>query len=138
MHGFYDWIMFRNKPIQYHEENPVLGRYLGPSIDVGTEMIAKTMKGNVELLHRSTYHRLKEEKCRNKYNISLRKVFDSNIEDRFEPDVSLDDFPDINLEDTPLYDIYDDYTTDMEDGLAGNTEDDEHPDMGIGLRGTNA
>ena len=34
-HEFYDWVMFRDKPIQYPEENTVFGRYLGPAIDVG-------------------------------------------------------------------------------------------------------
>ena len=27
---FYDWFMFKYKPIQYPYDNPVLGRYLGP------------------------------------------------------------------------------------------------------------
>ena len=26
-HGFYDWVMFRNEPIQYPDENMVLGMY---------------------------------------------------------------------------------------------------------------
>ena len=25
--GFYDWVMFRDEPIQYLENNPMLGRY---------------------------------------------------------------------------------------------------------------
>ena len=33
-HGFYDWVMFRDEPIQYSDENPVLGRYLRPEINV--------------------------------------------------------------------------------------------------------
>ena len=37
----------------------MLGRYLGPEIDVGPEMIANNMKGNVEVVHRSTYLGLK-------------------------------------------------------------------------------
>ena len=27
-HGFYDWVMFRDEPIQYPDENLVLGIYL--------------------------------------------------------------------------------------------------------------
>ena len=33
--GFYDWLMSRDEPIQYTDENYVFGRYLGPEIDVG-------------------------------------------------------------------------------------------------------
>ena len=58
-HGFYNWVMFRDDPIKYPDENPVLGRYLGPAIDVGTAMTANIMKGNGEVVHRSTYHGLK-------------------------------------------------------------------------------
>ena len=29
-HGFYEWVMFRDDPVQYPDKNPVLGRYLGP------------------------------------------------------------------------------------------------------------
>ena len=51
--------MFRDDPFQYPDENPLLGRYLGPAIDVGTEMTAKIIKRNGEVLHRSTYRGLK-------------------------------------------------------------------------------
>ena len=50
-HGFYDWVMFREDPIEYPDENPVLGRYLGTAIDVGPEMTANLMKGNGEVMH---------------------------------------------------------------------------------------
>ena len=53
-HWFYDWVMFRYNPIKYPDENPVLGRYLGPAIDVGPEIMAKIMKANREFVHRST------------------------------------------------------------------------------------
>ena len=54
---------------------------------------------------------------------------DSNIKDRFGPDVSPDNFTDIILEDTPLYEMYEYDTTDVEVGLAGNTKYDEDPAM---------
>ena len=58
-YGFYDWVMFRDEPIQYPDKNPALGRYLGPEIDVDTEITAKIMKVNVEVVHGSKYHWLK-------------------------------------------------------------------------------
>ena len=53
-HGIYDWVLFRYNPIQYPEKNPVLGRYLGPGIDVVPEMKDNIMKGNGEVVHLST------------------------------------------------------------------------------------
>ena len=54
-HGFYDWFMISNDPIQYSDENPVLDRYFGPAIGVGPSVMANIMKGNSEVLHCSTY-----------------------------------------------------------------------------------
>ena len=56
----------------------------------------------------------------------MRKEFYSNIKDSFGPEVSPDSFTDIDLEDIPLYPIHEDDTTYVEDGLTGNTEDDEY------------
>ena len=39
----------------------VLGRYLGPSIDIGPAMTVKIMKSNGEVLHRLTYRDLLPE-----------------------------------------------------------------------------
>ena len=128
-HGFYDWVMFKDKPIQYPDKNPVLSRYLGPEIDVVPEITANIMKVNGEVLHWSTFHLLKEEQTTNQAHILMRKDFYSNIKDRFGPDISPDNFPDINSEDTPLYEMYEDNTTDVRGGLAEKTEDDENPVM---------
>ena len=52
--------MFRNEPIQYPDENPVLGRYLGLTIEVDPEIMDKIVKANGEVVHRLTYHGLKQ------------------------------------------------------------------------------
>ena len=70
----------------------MLGRYLGPAIDIGTVVTAKTMKVNGEVLHWSTYRGLKEYEWKNQAQIYLRKEFDSNIKYRFGTDVSPDGF----------------------------------------------
>ena len=79
------------------------------------------MKGNGEVVHRSTWRKLKEDENPNQYHTSLRQEFDRNIRDKFGPDILPDNFPDVNLEDTPFYEIYEDDTTDMESGWSGNT-----------------
>ena len=92
-------------------------------------MITNSMKVNCEVVHRSTYHWLKEEENSNQAHILLRKKFDSNIRCKVVPDISPDDFPDVNLEDTPLYEMYEEDTTDVEGIFARKTEDYEDHDM---------
>ena len=58
--GFYEWIMFREEPdhAQFPVDSPILGRYLGPAINVGPVMTAKILKSNGEVIFRSTYRAL--------------------------------------------------------------------------------
>ena len=51
--------MFREEPIKYPDKNPVVGRYFGPEIDFGTEMTARIVKINGEVVHWSIYRWLK-------------------------------------------------------------------------------
>jgi len=56
--AFYDWIMFRDQPVAFPDDNPVLGRFLGPAINVGPTLTAKILKANGEVVYRSTYRAL--------------------------------------------------------------------------------
>ena len=50
--------MFRDQPVAFPDDNPVLGRYLRPAIDVGPALTAKTLKANGEVVYRSAYRAL--------------------------------------------------------------------------------
>ena len=104
-HVFYDWVMFRDKPIQHPYENPVLGRYLGPGIDIVKEMTDNIMKANRDLVNQSTYRGIKGDEKSSHVHILLGKDSDNRIRERFGPEISPDNFPDVSLEDTPLYDM---------------------------------
>ena len=43
-YGWYDWVKFRDTNVPYPEDKLVLGRYLGPSTDIGPAMTAKILK----------------------------------------------------------------------------------------------
>ena len=58
---WYEWIMFRESEVSFPEYNMVLGRYLGPSIDIGPDMTVKILKSNGEVVHWSTYQALLPE-----------------------------------------------------------------------------
>ena len=94
---FYDWVIFRDDPIQSPDENTVFGRYLGPAIDVSPEMTAKIMKANGEVVPRLEYCGLKKDENSNQDHLSLRKEFANSIRDNLGPDISTDNFPDVNL-----------------------------------------
>ena len=132
-HGFYDWVIFCDEPIQYPDENPMLGIYLVPEIDVSPSMTAKIMKANVKLVHLSKYRGLKEDEKYNQVHVSLRKDFNNMIRELFGPDISPDDFSDVHLEDTPLYEKYKDDTMDAKGCLAYKSKDGEVPVMATGL-----
>jgi hypothetical protein len=106
--AFYDWIMFRDQPVAFPGDNPVLGRYLGPAINVGPALTAKILKANGEVVYRSTYHALTDAERTNAAHVSRCVEFDHNIQDKFGPETSPDDFPYLDIPNTPEHDNFDD------------------------------
>ena len=58
---WYEWILFRDLAISFPEDKMVLGRYLGPSIDIGPDMTVDILKSNGEVVHWLTYRALLTE-----------------------------------------------------------------------------
>jgi hypothetical protein len=106
--AFYDWIMFRDQPVAFSDDNPVLGRYLGPAINVCPALTAKILKANGEVVYRSMYRALTDAERTNAAHVSRRVEFDHNIQDKFCPETSPDDFPDFDIPNTPEHDNFDD------------------------------
>ncbi len=94
--------MFRDEPVKYPDDNPVLGRFLGIAIDVGPAMTVKILKSNGEVIYWSTYRGLTDAKVINQAHIKSREEFDEAIGTKFGADFTTEDFPDIVLEDTPI------------------------------------
>ena len=67
-HEWYEWVKFRDTKAPFPDTKYALGRYLGPSIDVGPAMTAKMLKANGQLLHRMTYHALTDRELRQRRN----------------------------------------------------------------------
>ena len=100
--------MFRDQPVAFPDDNPVLGRYLGPAIDVGPALTAKILKANGEVVYRSTYRALTDVERANAVHVCRRVEFDLNILDKFGPETTPDDFPDLDIPDTPELNPFDD------------------------------
>ena len=52
--SWYQWVMFRDGPVQYTADNLVLGLYLGPAQDVGPAMTSRILKASGEAVPQST------------------------------------------------------------------------------------
>jgi hypothetical protein len=59
--GWYEWCLYHDSAISFPEDKLVLGRWLGPSIDVGPAMTGKILKNNGNTCHVSTYRPLTKE-----------------------------------------------------------------------------
>jgi hypothetical protein len=82
----------------------VLGKYLGPSIDVGPAMTSRIMNANGKLEDRSTAHALTSEEHVNVTLFHKQQVFLASVEKRWGPTTTVKDLgPDIlNLDPDPV------------------------------------
>eukprot|EP00804_Cyclotella_cryptica_P003089 CCRYP_006074-RA/>CCRYP_006074-RA protein AED:0.29 eAED:0.04 QI:0/0/0/0.75/0.33/0.5/4/0/1079 len=119
---WYEWVKFRDSAVQFPEDSLVLGRYLGPSIDVGPALTAKILKQNGEVVHRSTYRGLTPEEIVNPVDQAAMKSFNESIEVKLGPKASIDDFKDLGIDEPPILDRYED---DDLDGRMPDPPDEE-------------
>ena len=87
----------------------ILGRYLGPSFNVGSMYTAKILKQNGEVTHPSTYHALTETEWLSPNEIKARQEYDLAIKEALGNDSKPTDFNNLKGEfDTPEYKPYED------------------------------
>ena len=104
-HAWYEWIKFRDTALSFPEPKMVLGRYLGPSIDIGPAMTAKILKANGQVVYRSTYRALTEEEWVSEDEKKERQTFDESVETKLGPKMNWEDLPSEDSE-TPIYERY--------------------------------
>eukprot|EP00957_Ditylum_brightwellii_P024389 1840887-Ditylum_brightwellii.AAC.2 len=114
---FYEWVIFRDKPVQNPDKNPTLGRYLGPSIDIDSALTANILKENDQTVHQSTDHVLSPEALQSQEHIAWWKQFDVNIKEKLSPHANSEDSIHLSLEYTSTYEPYED------DSCGGVTEE---------------
>ena len=76
---WYKWVVFRDFPHQYPADTMILGQYLGPSMDVGSVMTTKILKGNGDFMCRSILRGLTQDKMENPVHIDSWHRFDVAI-----------------------------------------------------------
>jgi hypothetical protein len=115
---FYQFVMFHDGPHTYPADNLELGRWLGPTRDIGSEHTAKILKANAEVVHRSTFRPLNEEELMSESHTEMRKRYDEEIERRLGPAAVDADFPEEAI--TPEWEFYEDPDQPMIEGSNDN------------------
>jgi hypothetical protein len=108
---WYEWILFRDTSVTYPDDTMVLGRDLGPAIDIGPAMTRKILKANGKVVYRSTARSLTADEMADETMTRERKKFDESITKLFGDSFKYEDFTnDPELEDlgTPSYEPYED------------------------------
>ena len=82
---WYDRVIFRYQPITYPYFPVILGRYLGPAIDVGSAMTYKILKANGEHVCRTIVCLLKPTKLACSYHKQLRNDFEASVLESLGP-----------------------------------------------------
>jgi len=105
---WYQWIKFRVTSVSFPEDSMVLGRYLGPSIDIGPAMTAKILKSNGQSVHRSTLRALTQDEIDDADEIKERESFDKSVQQIMGDSMTTEDYMDNPEVVTPDYEPYED------------------------------
>ena len=111
---WYEWVMIRDTSVSLSEDYMVLGRYLGPALDIGPFMTRKILKKNGDIVYRSTVRSLTPDETADLIRIKERNEFDDAVKVAFgepltEEDLAGDpDYKTPELE--PYYDQTDEKT----------------------------
>jgi hypothetical protein len=103
---WYQWIYFKDEVTSFPEDQSILGKYLGPSDDVGPAMVAKLLKKNGQVVERSTYRGLTDVKEGQREEIQARDDFDSVIAIKLGDKMRVEDYKDNPDIKTPHFAAY--------------------------------
>jgi hypothetical protein len=108
---WYEWVLFRDTSVTYPDDSMILGRDLGPAIDIGPAMTRKILKENGQVVYRSTVRSLTPDEMADKTMKQKRHTFTEKVNAVLGDGFKYKDFAnDPELEDlqTPIYPAYSD------------------------------
>ena len=88
---WYEWCMFYDSSVSFPKDKEVLGRWLGPSTDVGSAMTYKLLKSNGEVVYRSTVRPLTRDEVLDPTHVNQRGTYDAAISVALGPAINVDD-----------------------------------------------
>ena len=104
--AWYEWVYWYDEKESYPGTGWVLGRYLGPSPDIGSHFTAKILKSNGQVVHRSTLRSLTRDELDSAHEADRRAAFDANIKLKLGRACEAQDFDPADL--TPEHEFYHD------------------------------
>ncbi|KAL7536194.1 hypothetical protein ACHAXR_006977 [Thalassiosira sp. AJA248-18] len=127
-HAWNDWVMFPDGPARFPEHDIALGRYLGPTHDVGSMMTAKMLKANGEIVPSSTYRALTPHELERKVHKQMRQRFDTSVHEALGRAAETTGFNEDEL--TPEWDHYEHIDGKEETPDAPDKELEPTPEIG--------
>jgi hypothetical protein len=132
---WFEWVKFRDNPTAFPEPKEILGRWLGPALDIGPAMSAKVIKANGQVMYTSSHRALTDEELQDCQEIKEMDEFMVQLNDKIKGGpVSTEELSSIDPQAvTPENDLYeddsgevhervpdiDDVTPEMQDGYIG-------------------
>ena len=124
---WYEWVLFRDTSVTYPDDTMILGRDLGPAIDIGPAMTRKVLKANGKVVYRSTVRGLTPDEMADETMTKERSKFDESVEQLLGDSFKYEDFsndPELESLGTPSFEPYED-----DEGRPVRTpEDDDEAD----------
>ena len=109
--GWFKWVMFRDTVATYPDDKMVLGRDLGPAIDIGPAMTRKILKANGQVVYRSTVRSLTPDEVSDETMKKEREKFTEGVNKALGDPFNNEDFannPELEDLGTPIYEPYGD------------------------------
>ncbi|KAI2496194.1 Reverse transcriptase (RNA-dependent DNA polymerase) [Fragilaria crotonensis] len=108
---WYEWVLFRDTSVTYPDDSMVLGRDLGPAIDIGPAMTRKVLKSNGQVVYRSTVRALTADELADETMTKNRREFTEKVNAILGDGFKYEDFasdPELETFETPTYQHYSD------------------------------
>ena len=102
--SWYQWVLLVDVPIDWPDDHWVLGRYLGPTADVGSMLTSDILKANGKVVCRTSVRHLTPDESKLEGWIKQKSVFDANIVVKLGNTATEADFDKSVL--TPVYEPY--------------------------------
>ena len=106
--GWCEWVKFRDTAISFPEDPIVLGRDLGPAIDIGPAYTRKILKANGQVVYTSTVRSVTPDELKHPDKEKARARFDEAILEKLGEPTTWQDLEDDPELDTPLLPAYQD------------------------------
>ena len=105
----YCWVVFCNTVVSFPQSPWVLGRYSGPSGDLGPAMGANFLKSNGQIVLRYTFRAITKTELNIPEGKTERASFDISVQEKFGDETRYEDYKDEPDYDTPFFGMYKDY-----------------------------